>query len=78
MVKGYKSLKIKDVEDIPGTLQRIANLVFNGEMDTTTANCLNNLVKTRVQVANVLELQAQVEVLEDLLQSKEAEQLGSE
>ena len=71
MQKGYKSLKIKNIDDVSSTLQRIANLVFNGEMDNATARCLTDIIRCRIAVAKQIELEERLEMLEDLLQSKE-------
>lgn len=78
MVKGYKSLRIKNTEDLSSTIQKIANLVYNNEMDTTTARCLNELIKTRLQLAKVIELEEQVEILTQLLEKQEREHNVSE
>lgn len=71
MQKGYKNLRIKHTEDLAGTIQKIANLVYNEEMDPSTARCLNELIKTRLQLAKVIELEEQVEILQALLEKQE-------
>lgn len=71
MQKGYKNLRIKHTEDLAATIQKIANLVYNEELDVATARCLNELIKTRLQLAKVIELEEQVEILQALLEKQE-------
>lgn len=78
MVKGYKSLKIKELDALAATIQRLCNEVYNGKLDNSTARCINEMIKTRLQLAKVVELEEQVEILQALLEQKEDEQRGEE
>lgn len=73
MEKGYKSLRIRQCEDIEKTVQRILNEVYNGKLDLSTARVLDQIINTRIRLMKVQELEARLEEIELLLETKENE-----
>lgn len=73
MQKGYKSLRIRQCEDIEKTLQRILNEVYNETMTLQMAKVCDQIIRTRIQLLKVQELEARLEEIELLLETKENE-----
>ena len=61
-------LKFTDIKSIKLSLNRVANLVANGELDPQRGSCIATLCNTLLKASKQEEIEKEIENLKDILE----------
>lgn len=61
-------LKFTDIKSIKLSLNRVANLVANGELDPQRGSCISTLCNTLLKASKQEEIEKQIEELQEIIE----------